>query len=72
MKRESEYPIFATDRSGHPPAEGYISSFSSVYNHLKSLGLIEPYERRPSPLKDQDTIYAKETSCGAVTGQGFL
>ena len=31
---------------------GMYLSFSSVYNHLKSLNMIEPYERRPSPLKE--------------------
>ena len=31
---------------------GLYLSYSSVYNHLKSLNLIEPYERRPSPLKE--------------------
>lgn len=31
---------------------GLYLSYSSVYNHLKSLNMIEPYERRPSPLKE--------------------
>lgn len=31
---------------------GMYLSFSSVYQHLKSLNMIEPYERRPSPLKE--------------------
>lgn len=30
---------------------GMYLSCSSVYQHLKSLNLVEPYERRPSPLK---------------------
>lgn len=32
--------------------QGIYLSFSSVYHHLKSMNLIEPYERRPSPLKE--------------------
>ena len=32
--------------------QGIYLSYSSVYNHLKSLNMIEPYERRPSPLKE--------------------
>jgi putative transposase len=31
--------------------QGVYLSSSSVYHHLKSIGQIEPYERRPSPLK---------------------
>jgi transposase InsO family protein len=31
---------------------GMYLSFSSVYQHLKSLNLVEPYERRSSPLKE--------------------
>jgi transposase InsO family protein len=32
--------------------KGLYLSFSSVYHHLKSLNMVEPYERRPSPLKE--------------------
>jgi len=32
--------------------KGLYLSFSAVYHHLKSLDLIEPYTRRPSPLKE--------------------
>lgn len=32
--------------------KGLYLSYSSVYNHLKSINMIEPYERRPSPLKE--------------------
>ncbi len=32
--------------------QGFYLSFSSVYHHLKSMNLVEPYERRPSPLKE--------------------
>jgi len=32
--------------------QGLYLSFSSVYHHLKSISLIEPYERRPSPLRE--------------------
>ncbi len=31
--------------------QGVYLSSSSVYHHLKSIGQVEPYERRPSPLK---------------------
>jgi len=31
--------------------QGVYLSPSSVYHHLKSIGQVEPYERRPSPLK---------------------
>jgi putative transposase len=31
---------------------GLYLSFSSVYHHLKSRDMVEPYERRPSPLKE--------------------
>jgi transposase InsO family protein len=31
---------------------GIYLSFSSVYHHLKALDLIEPYQRRPSPMKE--------------------
>jgi putative transposase len=32
--------------------QGVYLSYSSVYHHLKSNGQVEPYERRPSPLKE--------------------
>lgn len=32
--------------------QGCYLSFSSVYHHLKSLDMVEPYERRPSPLTE--------------------
>jgi len=32
--------------------QGVYLSSSSVYHHLKSIGRVEPYERRPSPLKE--------------------
>jgi len=32
--------------------KGIYLSCSSVYNYLKSMNMIEPYERRPSPLKE--------------------
>jgi transposase InsO family protein len=32
--------------------KGLYLSHSSVYHHLKSLDKVEPYERRPSPLKE--------------------
>jgi putative transposase len=32
--------------------QGRYLSFSAVYQHLKSLDKVEPYERRPSPLKE--------------------
>ena len=32
--------------------QGMYLSMSSVYHHLKSLNQVEPYERRPSPLKE--------------------
>lgn len=32
--------------------KGFYISPTSVYKHLKSQNLIEPYERRPSPLKE--------------------
>jgi transposase InsO family protein len=32
--------------------QGLYLSFSSVYQHLASLDMVEPYERRPSPLKE--------------------
>lgn len=32
--------------------KGLYLSYSSVYHYLKSIDLVEPYERRPSPLKE--------------------
>lgn len=32
--------------------QGRYLSFSSVYHYLKSLDMVEPYERRPSPLTE--------------------
>ena len=32
--------------------QGMYLSYSSVYHHLKSMNQVEPYERRPSPLKE--------------------
>lgn len=32
--------------------KGIYLSCSSVYHHLKSINQVEPYERRPSPLKE--------------------
>jgi transposase len=32
--------------------QGVYLSYSSVYHHLKSINRVEPYERRPSPLKE--------------------
>jgi len=32
--------------------QGVCLSYSSVYHHLKSINQVEPYERRPSPLKE--------------------
>ncbi len=32
--------------------KGLYLSFSSVYHYLKSIDKVEPYERRPSPLKE--------------------
>jgi len=32
--------------------QGVYLSMSSVYHHLKALNQVEPYERRPSPLKE--------------------
>lgn len=50
---KSEYPHLRHRQiQGILQQRGIYLSFSSVYNHLKSLGLIEPYERRPSPLKE--------------------
>lgn len=31
---------------------GAYLSYSSVYHHLKSMNMVEPYRRRPSPLKE--------------------
>ena len=32
--------------------QGVYLSYSSVYHHVKSINQVEPYERRPSPLKE--------------------
>jgi len=32
--------------------KGMYLSQSSIYHHMKSLNMVEPYERRPSPLKE--------------------
>lgn len=32
--------------------KGLYLSYSSIYQHLKSMDKVEPYERRPSPLKE--------------------
>lgn len=32
--------------------KGLYLSYSSVYHHLRSMDKVEPYERRPSPLKE--------------------
>ena len=40
--------------------QGIYLSMSSVYHHLKSLNQVEPYERRPSPLKGTKVPYMAE------------
>jgi len=52
-KTKDEYPHFRHRQiQGILQNQGLCLSYSSVYNHLKSIDMIEPYERRPSPLKD--------------------
>jgi putative transposase len=48
-KTKEEYPHL---RHSLLQNKGLYLSYSSVYHHLKSIDMIEPYERRPSPLKD--------------------
>jgi hypothetical protein len=51
-KTKEEYPTL-----GHRQIQGILQnkgiylSFSSVYHHLKLLDMVEPFEKRPSPLK---------------------
>ncbi len=50
---KEEYPLMRHRQiQGILQNTGIYLSYSSVYHHLKSLNLIEPYERRPSPLKE--------------------
>ena len=50
---KKEYPqLRHRQLQGILQQKGMYLSFSSVYQHLRSLGLVEPYERRPSPLKE--------------------
>ena len=45
--------------------KGLYLSYSSVYRHLQSLNMIEPYERRPSPLKEpRYTIWRRNLMWG--------
>lgn len=47
---KKEYPhLRHRQLQGMLQQRGMYLSFSSVYQHLKSLDMIEPYERRPSP-----------------------
>lgn len=52
-KAKDEYPHLRHRQiQGILQNSGIYLSYSSVYHHLKSLNMIEPYERRPSPLKE--------------------
>jgi len=52
-KTKDEYPHLRHRQiQGILQNKGLYLSYSSVYNHLKSIDMIEPYERRPSPLKE--------------------
>jgi putative transposase len=52
-KTKDEYPLMRHRQiQGILQNKGIYLSFSSVYHHLKSLNMIEPYERRESPLKE--------------------
>ena len=50
---KEEYPLMRHRQiQGILQSRGIYLSYSSVYHHLKSLNLVESYERRPSPLKE--------------------
>jgi putative transposase len=52
-KTRDEYPLMRHRQiQGILQNKGIYLSYSSVYHHLKSLNMIEPYERKPSPLKE--------------------
>jgi len=52
-KTKEEYPHMRHRQiQGILQNKGIYLSYSSVYHHMKSLNMIEPYERRPSPLKE--------------------
>ena len=72
-KTKEEYPILRHRQiQGILQNKGLYRFSGSIYHYLKSLDVVEPFARRPSPLKDLGIPYGRKTACGVAIGTSFL